>query len=84
MENAMPLSKFFVFSALAGTAAAFFVALRRQSARAGAIEDMVARRDWESASPLKPGAGGESMPSPEKVAEEVTGVPGAVSDALTK
>jgi hypothetical protein len=83
MENAMPLSKFFMFSALAGTAAALFVAARRQIERAEAIKDRVKVQDWESA-PVKPAARGAQIPPPEEIAEKVTGIPNAVSEALTK
>ena len=77
----MPLSKFFLFSALAGTAAAVLVAARRQSVRAEAIKDRVQIQDWESA-PVKPR--GAQIPPAEEVAEEVTGIPSVVSEALTK
>ena len=75
----MPMSKFFMMGALASAAAAVFVALRRQAERSGAIKDMVDRRDWES--PVPPAT---RVPSPEKVAEDVTGIPPAVNDALRK
>jgi hypothetical protein len=81
-ENVMTRTSIFMLSALAG-AMGLFVAARRQSKRAGAIKDMVERRDWESA-PIKPAARGEKIPSPEKVAEEVTGIPNAISEVLAK
>ena len=79
----MPFNKFFMLSALAGTAAAFFVAARRQSERAEALRERVEIQDWESA-PVKPAARGAQIPAPEAVAEEVTGIPSVVSEALTK
>jgi len=84
VEIMMPLRKFFMLGTLAGAAAGLFVAARRQKERAGAIRDMVGRRDWESASPLKPVGSGDKLPTPEKAAEKVTGVAPAEQISATQ
>ena len=65
-----------VLTGLAGTLAGLFVAARRQTKRADALNERVEIQDWESA-PLTGTVPGANVPTPKEVAKKVTRLPAA-------